>query len=118
MTIQQSPDNLNYVKIKLSGGTCYARKKQTKKSDIDIVILVENEPEKVYAELTHLCEMSIPQIHLYVFKTKDFLDMLLDNNANYGKEIVKNNLILHGGEAYFRIINEAISNGFNSKDLS
>lgn len=93
----------------------YASNKQKKTSDLDMVIICDDsfEPKKVYAELRHDCEMNIPPIHLYVFKKSEFLKMLLDKKANYGKEIAKNNLTLFGGQAYYRIIDEAIKNGFN-----
>ena len=79
------------------------------------MILCDNdcEPKKIYSELRHDCELSIPKIHLYVFKEKEFLQMLLDKKENYGKEIVRNNLIFFGGEQYYKIISEAIKNGFN-----
>jgi len=91
----------------------YANNKQTSKSDIDVVILCKDEPKKIYAQLNHLCESNIPQIHLYVFKESEFMQMLLDKKPNYGKETVKNNLILYGAEAYYRMIFEAMENGFN-----
>ena len=93
----------------------YASGKQTKKSDLDIVIICDDafEPKKIYAELKHYAETSIPPVHLYAFKRSEFLKMLLDKEANYGKEIAKNALILNGGTEYFRIISEAIKNGFN-----
>ena len=95
----------------------YAKNKQTKNSDIDVVILVcdSMETKKVYAELAHECELNIPPIHLYVFKNSEFFEMLVNKEVNYGKEIVKNNLILYGGQIYFQIIEEAIKNGFTSK---
>ena len=98
----------------------YARNKQTEKSDIDAAILVDNsvEPKKVYAELRMECELNIPQIHLYVFKASEYLEMLLNKEANYGKEIAKNNLILAGGANYYKLIGEAILRGFNDKSLS
>ncbi len=91
----------------------YANNKQTSKSDIDVVILCEDEPKKIYAELNHLCESNIPPIHLYVFKESEFMQMLLDKKSNYGKETVKNNLILYGAEDYYRMIFEAMKNGFD-----
>ncbi|MBI2564584.1 nucleotidyltransferase domain-containing protein [Candidatus Woesearchaeota archaeon] len=91
----------------------YANEKQKKESDIDIVILCSIAPNKVYAEIKHFCELNIPKIHLYVFKEEEFLQMLLDKKPNYGKEIVKNNLILTGAEAYYKILMEAIKNGFS-----
>lgn len=96
----------------------YANNKQTAKSDIDVVILCEDDPKKIYAELKHLCDSNIPQIHLYVFKESEFMQMLLDKKSNYGKETVKNNLILYGAGAYYRMIFEAMKNGFNGWNLS
>jgi hypothetical protein len=94
----------------------YATNTQNKDSDLDVVILCEDtiDPKKIYAELKQDCELNIPQIHLYVFKTSEFLDMLLNKNANYGKEIANKNLILFGGESYYSIISEAVKNGFAS----
>jgi len=75
-------------------------------------LCIEN-PEKIYSELRHDCEMNIPTIHLYAFKKSEFIGMLTSQEANYGKEIAKNNLILSGGKEYFRMIDEASKNGFN-----
>jgi DNA polymerase sigma len=92
----------------------YADNTQRKDSDIDLVIICDDtfEPQKIYSELKHECEMNIPKIHLYIFKRKEFLDMLLDKKANYGKEIIKNNIIFFGGEEYYKIVSEAMKNGF------
>lgn len=92
----------------------YAKNTQKKDSDIDVVIICDDalEPKKIYSELRYDCEMNIPQIHLYVFKKTEFLNMLLDKKASYGREIANNNLILFGGEEYYNIISEAIENGF------
>lgn len=93
----------------------YANKTNRKDSDLDLVLIVEDcvEPKKIYSELRYDCEMSIPKIHLYVFKKSEFLSMLMEKTPNYGKEIIKKNLILYGGELYFKILKEAIENGFN-----
>ncbi len=93
----------------------YARGIQKNDSDLDLVIICDDclEPKKIYAELKHDCEMNIPQIHLYIFKKTEFLTMLLDKKANYGKEVIKQNLILFGGEIYYNLLGEAIQNGFN-----
>ncbi len=107
----QSIIPIKYYTLIITGS--YANKKQTSKSDLDVVIICENETKKVYAELRHFCEMSIPIIHLYAFTANEFESMLLDKQANYGKEIVRNNLIIAGAEGYYRIIQEAMKNGFN-----
>lgn len=93
----------------------YARNMQKKGSDIDIVVICDDSfnPKKVYAELKHLAEISIPAIHLYVFKESEFSQMLLDKEANYGKETAGNNLAVSGAKIYLRIVSEAIKHGFN-----
>lgn len=92
----------------------YAKNKQIKKSDIDAVIICDNEanPKKIYAELKLCCEMSASQIHLYVFKEEEFYKMLINKEANYGKETAKNNLIITGAKQYYSILIRAIENGF------
>ena len=98
----------------------YAKNKQKGTSDLDIVIIVDDaqNTKEILAEINYTCELSIPKGHPYVFKKSEYLEMLANNQANYGKEIVKNNLIAYGGAGYFKIIQEAIRNGFNDKNLS
>ena len=98
----------------------YAKNMQKENSDMDIVIIIEDsaDSKKVYAQLRLQCELNIPKIHLYVFKKSEVLQMILNNEANYGKEIIKNNFLLFGAENYYKIINEAIENGLNDKKLS
>lgn len=97
----------------------YAKNTQTSKSDLDVVILVEDscEVKKIYSELAFICEMNIPKIHLYIFKNSEFLEMLLNNQANYGKAIVQNNLILLGGQTYLQLIIEAMHHGFRDNNI-
>jgi len=89
----------------------YAKNTQKAGSDIDIVILCDN-PKKVYSELRYACEINIPQVHLYAFNEAEFRQMLLDDKQNYGKEIARNCRIVFGAENYFRILGEAVKNGF------
>lgn len=98
----------------------YAKGRQRADSDMDVIIICDDKEETktFYAELRLLCEMSIPEIHLYTFKKSEFLAMLLNNEANYGKETAKNCLIVAGGREYYAIIYEAIHNGFNDTHLS
>lgn len=92
----------------------YVTNTQKKTSDIDVVIICDDafDSKKIYAELKQDSELNIPPIHLYVFKNSEFLEMLLNKEANYGKEIANKNLILFGGEGYYKIISEAVKNGF------
>lgn len=113
--LQRMMDKIPYDDYILLITGSYAKEKQTETSDIDVVILIGNcaEPKKVYAELSYYCEMNIPPIHLYVFRHKEFIEMLCNKEANYGKEMAKNNLILAGGQVYFKLIHEAMQNGYN-----
>jgi len=103
----------NFYSLIITGS--YAISKQKESSDMDMVIICDDclEPKKIYAELKQDCELSIPPIHLYVFKKSEFLLMLKDRKANYGKEITKNYLLFAGGKEYYSIIQEAKENGFN-----
>jgi len=101
---------INFLTLLITGS--YVKGKQTAKSDLDLVLIVPNDVKKVTARLKQFCELSIPEIHLYVFTDDEFKQMLLDEKHNYGKEIVKNNLIFYGAEVYYKIIFEAMKNGF------
>ncbi len=93
----------------------YARRTQRPDSDLDMVIVCDDslDPKRIQAEISQDCKLNIPPIHLYVFRKKEFLEMLINKETNYGKEISNNNLILSGGKEYYGIINEAVQNGFN-----
>lgn len=108
----------SYFTLIITGS--YAKNIQKENSDVDIVVIVDNkvETKSILAQIHYTCELSIPQVHPYVFKKSDFLEMLLNNEANYGKEISMNNLIVYGGEEYYNIMHEAIKNGFDDKKLS
>ncbi len=91
----------------------YANNKQKSTSDLDIVIICEQEPKKILSEIKLESELLMPEIHPYVFTEDQFFQMLINKEENYGKEIAKNNLIISGGKEYYSIIKEAIKYGFN-----
>ena len=72
----------NYILI-VAGS--YATGKQTKTSDIDIIIIVDDcfDTKKIYSELAHFSEMNIPKIHLYSFKNKEFIEMLTNKETKH-----------------------------------
>ncbi len=92
----------------------YAKKTQTKKSDLDIIIICDDsfDPKNIYAQISYAGETSIPLVHPYVFTKTQFLDMLLVDDENYGKEAARHNFIFSGGSEYYSILNEAIKRGF------
>ncbi len=103
---------LSYFTFIITGS--YASGKATKKSDLDIVVLTEDniDTKKILTILKNKGELMIPEIHPYVFTKSEFMQMLLSDEENYGKMIFKNNLIIFGAENYYLIIKEAIRNGF------
>jgi predicted nucleotidyltransferase len=118
--IQNLMNRINYKSYVFLITGSYANGTQTKKSDIDVVILIESglEPKKIHSELKLASKLNIPNVHLYVFTYSEFRDMILNKEVNYGKEIIKNNLIFAGGQIFLEIIKEAMENGFNERVLN
>jgi predicted nucleotidyltransferase len=106
----------NYVSL-ITGS--YAKNIHKNDSDVDLVVIVEDglEKKKIIAELKLQSELSIPEIHLQVFFNSEFIEMLKNKEANFGKELVKNCLVLSQGQTYLWLIDEAIKNGFDGKAL-
>lgn len=92
----------------------YVKGTATKNSDLDVVVIIpDNEnPLDIQKLLDNLMFLFHPKIHLYVFKNKDFVEMLLSKEENYGKEIFRNHLIFKNAYIYYEILKEAIENGF------
>jgi len=92
----------------------YAKGNASKKSDLDLVIIIPDKDDVVNTQklVENITMLLIPEIHLFVFRKKDFIDMLTDKKENYGKEIFKNHIILKNAQTYYELISEAIENGF------
>lgn len=90
----------------------YAKGKTTEKSDIDLVIMTKEKAFKKQKLLENLTSLFKPEIHPIVITYKDFIEMLLSEEENYGKEIFKNRLILRNLTRYYQLIKEAIKNGY------
>ena len=92
----------------------YSRGDYTKKSDIDIAVIVENKNDvkKTEVILKNKGELMVPKPHIFVFSKDEFLQMLLEKGENYGKELSRNKIILFGAENYYRILKGAVDYGF------
>jgi len=90
----------------------YAKSKQTKKSDIDLILIVKDKAFEKHKLMENLTMTESPEIHVNCFSYKDFLDMLLSKEENLGKEVFKYHLIFRNTERYYLLIKEAIKNGF------
>ena len=81
----------------------YANRTNKKGSDIDICIITDN--EEINKEVQSILGVTPINVHLQNFSSKHFLAMLKSKEFNVGNEIVKNNIILHGIESFYEIVN-------------
>ncbi len=83
----------------------YAKKTQTKNSDIDLMFIVPDGKEELFEKDVHRTAKSFPlQIHSLVFSEKQFSEMVDAKKSNVGQEALKNNIILYGIETYYEMI--------------
>ena len=83
----------------------YARKEQAKNSDIDIMFIVPDGTEDKFERKSHQIARLMPlPIHHLTFSESQFLEMINAKEFNVGKEAFKNNVILHGLENYYEMI--------------
>jgi predicted nucleotidyltransferase len=92
----------------------YASGKANKKSDLDLVLVVPDREEvvSVQRKVENLTMLFVPAVHLYVFTKKDFIEMLKDKKENYGKEIVKNRVIIKNAQMFYELVKEAAEGGY------
>ncbi len=83
----------------------YAKKTQTKNSDIDLMFIVPDGKEEVFEKKTSQVASSLPlPIHYLVFSETEFLEMVDAKEPNVGQEALKNNIILYGIEIYYEMM--------------
>lgn len=90
----------------------YAKGAQTKASDIDLTIITKDDAFKKQKRIENVTLSYHPQIHPVTFTHKDFIDMLLSKEENFGREVFKNHLILRNASKYYELLKEAVRNGF------
>lgn len=92
----------------------YATGKQTKESDLDIAVFIEEESKrKIIESALKSSELKTPlHIHGYVIPKDEFLEMLKVDEENLGKEIARKHLIIHNPSIFYSILKKGIKNGF------
>ncbi len=95
-------------------GGSYASGTQTRDSDLDIVVLVDDKADtkSVMNTLKNKGGLMVPEVHPYVFTGEDFSQMLLAKEENYGKLLFRKRLVYFGAENYYMIVKEAKRHGF------
>ncbi len=83
----------------------YAKKTQTKNSDIDLMFIVPGKSIDSFEKNVHQASRMLPlPLHCMVFSETQFVDMMNSKEFNVGKEAARNNVILHGIEEYYEMI--------------
>jgi len=101
----------SYYSMIITGS--YADGKKTKKSDIDVVVIIPNsENKKMYETALKEGELMIPEVHGFVFTEHEFYLMLTNKEFNLGKETARKHIIYFGAESYYQILFNALENGF------
>lgn len=94
-------------------GGSYAVGKQKPSSDLDIAIIIPDSENKKPSQIAlKEGELMIPEIHGYVFTREEFFQMLVNTEFNYGKELARKHILYYGAEQYYKILFEAMKNGF------
>ncbi len=81
----------------------YAKRKQTKSSDIDL-LFISNESD-FEAKISDIISLLPLKTHALVFTEEEFIRMKDSKKSNVIQEAVGSNIILYGIEAYYRLKN-------------
>jgi|SRR3989344_1283488 len=83
----------------------YAKKTQTKHSDIDLMFIVPDDAEeRMEKEIENITGTLPLKIHVNIFKESDFKAMKNSKETTVGSEAIKNNVILRGIESHYEMI--------------
>ncbi len=92
----------------------YAIGKQTKESDLDVAIFIEEESKrKIIESAIKSSELKTPlQIHGHVISAGEFLAMLKLDEENLGKQIARKHLSLFNPHIFYSLLRKGVKNGF------
>jgi len=83
----------------------YAKKTQTKSSDIDLMFICSDNCQEVFEKDVNRISRSMPlPLHPLVFSESQFIEMINAKESNVGQEALNNNVILCGIESYYEMI--------------
>jgi predicted nucleotidyltransferase len=92
----------------------YAINKQKKKSDLDIAIFIPNKINQKQVEaLTNSAKLkSVINLDIYIIFESEMIEMLINNEENLGKQIVRKHIAIYNPTIFYEIINRGINHGF------
>jgi|SRR3989338_7502938 len=83
----------------------YAKKTQNQHSDIDLLFIVpDGSEEKMETEIQTIAGTLPLKLHVNIFKESDFIAMKKSKETTVGSEAIMKNIILHGVECYYEMI--------------
>jgi len=84
----------------------YAKNEATKKSDLDIALIVESEQTKkdITPFLETIKRREVIPIDYHIFTRNEFLEMLQADSENVGKQIFKSNIVYYGYIPYCNLV--------------
>lgn len=80
----------------------YAKGTATKHSDIDLFFIIPD--EKTEKDIDRISALIPLKIHTNIFTEKQFKEMKNSKEQTVGSEAIKNNIILHGIESYYELM--------------
>ena len=92
----------------------YAIGKQTKESDFDVAVFIEEENKrKIIESALKSSELKTPlKIHGHVISKDEFLEMLRVDEENLGKQIARKHLSIYNSHIFYSLLKKGIKNGF------
>ena len=92
----------------------YANGTETGKSDLDILIVIEDKKksDKLHKAINNIFSLSTVEISPMIIDRKDFVEMLANKiKLNVGKEALKSHIILYGIERFWELALESEYHG-------
>jgi predicted nucleotidyltransferase len=92
----------------------YAEGKETKKSDLDIAIIIEDErhKKKIQTSLRNSELKSLIPLDCHVLTRNEFIEMLTNDEENLGKQIARKHLATHNHQLFYGLVLEGMKRGF------
>lgn len=92
----------------------YSIGKQTKESDFDVAVFIEEENKrKIIESALKSSEFKTPlKIHGHVISKDEFLEMLRVDEENLGKQIARKHLSIYNSHIFYSLLKKGVKNGF------
>jgi len=92
----------------------YASEKEKKSSDLDVAVFVEDRAKVKEVErfLSSAKLKSVISLDVHVIVRDDFIEMLVNDEENLGKQIARKHLAIYNHQIFYDLVKEGMKNGF------